>query len=83
MPAVTKREIERLKPVTTVALGGDSTVSAAATAGTVCGATPTTPTSAPTTPSPTTTTPTIRPRPADVDCTDFRTQSEAQAFFNR
>lgn len=22
-------------------------------------------------------------RPADVDCPDFRTQAEAQAFFNR
>ncbi len=83
MPAITKREIERLKPATTVALGGDSTVSAAATAGTVCGAAPTTPAPAPTTPSPTPTTPTIPPRPADVDCTDFRTQAEAQALFNR
>jgi glutaredoxin 2 len=28
-------------------------------------------------------TPTVPPRPADVDCPDFATQAQAQAFFDR
>ena len=80
MPAVTKRELERLAPTTTVVLGGTSSVSAAAAAGTVCGAGSTAPAPAP---SAAPTTPTVPPRPADVDCGDFRTQAAAQAFFDR
>jgi putative cell wall-binding protein len=74
MPAVTKRELERLRPTTTVVLGGTSSVSAAAAAGVVCGA------AAPVTDPPPAALP---PRPADVDCSDFTTQAAAQAFYDR
>jgi putative cell wall-binding protein len=81
MPAATKREIDRLRPTTVVVLGGTSTVSSAAASSIVCQA----PAPPPTTPPPPTSPPptTVPARPADRDCGDFRTQAEAQAFFDR
>jgi hypothetical protein len=87
MPAATKRELDRLRPTTTVVLGGASTVTDAAVAGTVCASAP-----APIAPKPAPApAPVPQPapapappaRPADRDCGDFRTQAEAQAFFLR
>jgi putative cell wall-binding protein len=67
MPAATERELDRLRPTTIVVLGGTSTVSAVAAARAPCIVPHVGP-----------------PNPGDVvDCDDFASQRDAQAYFNK
>jgi len=75
MPAATKQELDRLQPTTIVVLGGINTVSDAAVAGNSCAPPP-----PPPPPSPE---PSQPPNPGDTkNCSDFRTQAEAQSYFD-
>lgn len=76
IPKVVRDQIEAWNPATVVLLGGTGVLGNAVAALTEC-APPPSPTPTPTP------TPTKPPQPADVDCGDFSTWSEAQAWFNK
>ena len=84
-PKATRDAAAALGSRARVALGGTGVISNAAASLSACAAPAPAPAPAPR-PAPTprpTTTPVVPARPADVDCGDFATQAQAQAWFNR
>ena len=74
VPKSVRNQIVSMSPSTIVLLGSTGALSNAVASLTEC-APPPTPPKPPA--------PTVPPRPADVDCSDFRTQAAAQAWFNK
>ncbi len=76
VPKTVRDQIVKMSPSTVVLLGSSSVLSNAVASLTECAPPP-----APTPPAPPKPAPTVPSRPADVDCTDFDTHADAQAWF--